>query len=346
MLFNVERDLGDTIVFYVVPDAFSAVPTVRLEDGDRLLAEVEANETRQALVSVGRHESGRCAFALDEDAVPGLADSADLFITDVATDMLIYRRPRPEHLQKRVLYLSAGLFPPRLMNAALQEHFQYPAVQMERFGHETVNQLFLLNDVTSVFLSGRIHYKAHEYAIENGFDLFVALDEPYMAMAERMIILAKIDKVRNPEMLLGERDAMTYRTAMEFVRELDMTDGKALRRAFRSIPDEAAFAFANPQVRLLTTLTPGEMARDNALPKALDVLSSAAVVGLSERADLFADTIAAHLGLQAGMVPTLPRFGGVEELARLLRDEARVEHLIEQDLALHRITESAFSKVN
>jgi hypothetical protein len=346
VLFNVERDLGDSIVFYVVPDAFSAVPTVRLASGDRVLAEFAANVTHQALVGTGRHETGLCGFAIDEATLPGLAAAGDLTIFDAATDMLVYRRPRPEFVGKRVLHLTAGLFPPRVLNAALEEHFQYSAVQMERFGHETVNQLFLLHGVASIFLSGRLHYKAYEYPIENGFDVFLSIDEPFRAMAERMIILARIDKLRNPELLLGERDALVLRPAMEFLREVDMGDGKALRRAFRDLPEEAAMAFVNPQMRLLTTSTPTEMARDNALPKALDVLASATGVGLSDRADLFADTIAAHLGLQAGMVPEAPRFAGVEELAVLLKEEAKVDHLIEMDLALHRITESAFSKVN
>jgi hypothetical protein len=346
MLFNVERDQGDSIVFYVVPDAFSAVPAVRLSSGGAVLLVLAANETRHVLVNAGRHETGQCAFEIDETILPGLAGLSDLSIVDVATGMLIYRRTWSGCIQKRVLNLSAGLFPPRLMNAALSEQFQYAATQVERHGHETVNQLFLLHSVPSIYLSGRINYKAYEYSIENGFDLFLFLDEPYMAMAERLIILAKIDKVRNPEMLLGERDAMVLQPAMEFARDLDFSDGKALRRAFRAMPDEVSFALVNPQVRLLTAATPTEMSRDNALPKALDVMASSAAVGLSSAADLFADTVAAFLGIDASLVPTQPRFAGVEDLAVLLREEAKVGHLIEQDLALYGITESAFSKAS
>ncbi len=344
MLFNVERDLGDVIVFYVVPDAFSAVPSVRLSSQGAVVLELEANEQRQALVAAGRHESGRCAFAVDSDMAPGLAGMEDLTITDVETGLLIYRRPGPNIVRKKVLNLSAGLFPPRMLNATLQDHFQYAAIQLERHGHETVNQLFHLHDVPSMFLSGRIMYKNYEYLIENQFDIFLFIDEPYQALAERLLILSKLEKMRNPEMLLGERDAMLYQPAIAFARDLDMTDGRMLRRAFRSMPDDVAVALVNPQVRMLTTSTPAEMARDNAMPKALDVLASSSAIGIARERELFADMIAAHLGLDPSEVSAQQRFAGVEELAVLLREHGKVEHVIDKDLELYAITESAFSK--
>jgi hypothetical protein len=153
-----------------------------------------------------------------------------------------------------------------------------------------------------------------------------------------------MEKVRNPEMLLGERDAMVLQPAMEFASSLDFADGKSLRRAFRNMPDEVAVALVNPQVRLLTASHPTEMARDNALPKALDVLAAAAAVGIAGSPDLFADTVAAFLGLDPAQVPTQPRFAGVEDVAKRLKEDAKVEHLIEHDLALYGTTELAFSK--
>jgi hypothetical protein len=345
MLFNVERDLGDLIVLYVVPDAVSAIPTIRIlgEEG-RVLAELKANEERLVLVEAGRHQSGRCAFAIDESLAPGLSTSENLTIVEASTGLLIYRRRNKHHLSAKAVLLSAGLFPPRALNAALQPRFQYATLQLERYGHETVSQVLQLHQIESVFLSGRILYKPYEYLIDGRFDLLFYLDEPYQAFAERLIILASIEKSGQPEALLGERDAFTFRTAIEFAGSLDLADGRALKRAFRRMPDEACIAFMDPATRLLTTTGPTEMARDNAVPQALDVLANAAAVGIAGEPEFFADLVATRLGLDPSEVPAAPRFDRVGELAALLREKADIAGMIEKDLDLYAEAERAYVK--
>jgi hypothetical protein len=111
MLFNIEDDRGDLLVCYVVPDGFSTIPRVRLVEAGETIGVLEANETREALVGAGRHETGRCGFRLDDAVVPGLRGRKSLEIYDEDSGVLIYRRPRPKMLQKRLLRLETHLFP-------------------------------------------------------------------------------------------------------------------------------------------------------------------------------------------------------------------------------------------
>lgn len=343
MLFNVETDSGDRIVLYLVPDTYSAVPEIRVTSGGQTLLEMKANEKRDALVVAGRHETGQCGFSFDSTIIPDLASLDDLAILDMDTSLLIYRRRPAQYIPKKVLNLSASLFPPQAFDAQLRSHFHYAATQIESHGHETVSQLFLLNEVDSVYLSGRILYKNYAMYIDNGFSVFMCLDDPYFALAERLLVLAKVGQMGNPEPILGRRDAFMLQGAMEFAGNLPLADGKALRRALRSLPPEIATAFVDPVVRLLTTNAPNEMARNGSVAWALDTLASCTVTGIRSEADLYVDMIADCLGLSRDSIPVVGHFPAITELAQVLREEANAEHLIEKDLELYSFVESAFS---
>jgi hypothetical protein len=295
-------------------------------------------------VLAGRHSTGRCGFRISDADVPGLAAMEDLAIEDAETGLLVYRRAHPLFLNKRVLHLSAGLLPLRVFNNALGAMFQHQMTQLELHGHETVNQLFLMVATDSSYLSGRMLYRNYEHYIENRFETIVLLEDPYVAMAERLMILAKLKDIQTPELILGRRDALVFEPAIEFAAGLALNDGRALKRAFRSPDDDVLAAFVDPFTRLLTTSSPGEMARENSVPKALDVLAEAAVVGLGGEAELFADTVAAHLGVSPSAVPAPHPLRHADEIARLLREEAKVQHLIEKDLEIYGATVAAFRK--
>lgn len=344
MLFNVESDTGHRITLYLVPDTYTAVPEIRVTSGGQTILEMKANEKRDALVSAGRHETGQCGFAFDNEVIPNLATLGDLAVYDVETSLLLYRRQHPSFIQKKILNISASLFPPQAFDVQIRKHFQHSATQIEAHGQETVTQLFLLNFVESLYLSGRILYKNYAYYIENGFSVFMCLDDPFFSLAERLLVLAKIGQMGNPEAILGRRDAFMLRGAMDFAGSLPMADGRALRRALRSLPPDIATAFVDPVVRLLTTTAPNEMSRNGSVAWALDTLASCAVTGIRSEADLYADTIADFLEIDRGSVAVPGHFPAIAELAKLLREEASVEHLIEKDLELYAFVEGAFSQ--
>ena len=73
MLFSIEADRGDQIVGYVVPDDYSASPTLRITQSGIEIAELACREARPSLVAAGRHATGLCGFTVDDLIVPDLA---------------------------------------------------------------------------------------------------------------------------------------------------------------------------------------------------------------------------------------------------------------------------------
>src|ERR1700749_4966046 len=126
MLFNIERDEGNRIVGYVVPDAFSGPSSIRITDGEHDLAVLQCQEPHTALVAAGRHATGLCGFTIDDTVVSDLARLEALEIYDHETGILIYRRRAPSKMiQKRVFRLETPLIPLWRLDDRIERHFQY-----------------------------------------------------------------------------------------------------------------------------------------------------------------------------------------------------------------------------
>jgi hypothetical protein len=342
MLFNLEEDSGGRIIGYLVPDGYSAVPTIRVCARGAEVAAFAANETREALVHAGRHETGQCGFSIDASLVPDLPDLVDLELFDAETGILIYRRPRPDNIKKKLLRLETHLFPLWAVDNAIAPQFQYFARGIESFGRETVTQLFLLNRVESVYLSGKILYRNYAYFIESGFQTLVMLQDPYEELAERLLVLSKIRKVKT--VLLGMREGAALEPAIAFAESLPFQDEKALRRALRQMPENVTTLLANPLVRQLTAATPDEMPGGGAVAMALDILANSTLVGRRHEADAFLHAFAELLDLETGSLPPAPQFATVAPLARFLRESGEVDIFLEKDLELYHYVEGAANK--
>ena len=340
MLFNIERDSGDCVVGYCVPDGFEATPRLRVVSGGVEVARLEANELRQSLVDAGRHQTGRCGFSISDAEVPGLAGLDDLTILDEETGLLVYRRPRSEFLQRKVVRLETHLFPLWRLDDAIKPRFQYFIRGVEALGRETVTQLLLLSDIESSYVSGRILYKNYAYFIDNGFDVCMFIQDPHTEFAERLLILSKIRKVGLS--VLGPRDAMVYEPAIEFAESLSFDNERALKRALRSIPADAAARLANPLARQMTATTPDEMPGGGAIASALDAFASFASIGLRDRPDVALEEFSALTDVDRQVLPRLSRSAAVKSLGRFLADSGIVDSLLETDRELyHYVTEAA-----
>jgi hypothetical protein len=342
MMFNIEEDSGERVRCYVVPDGYSAVPVIRICNRGEQLTTFAANEKRELFANAGRHETGQCGFSIDTSVVPDLRDLADLELFDAETDILIYRRPRPDNIKKKLLRLETHLFPLWTVDNAIAPQFQYFAKGIENFGRETVTQLFLLHRVESVYLSGKILYKNYAYWVESGFQTLVMLQDPYEELAERLLVLSKVRKVGAAH--LGTRESAALEPAMDFAEALPMQDEKALRRALRQMPENVAVLLANPLVRQLTTGSPDEMPSGGAVAAALDILANSALVGLRHEPGKFLQAFAEILEIEADSLPRTPQFATVAPLAQLLKDSGDVDIILEKDLELYHYVESAANK--
>src|SRR5450631_1818428 len=256
MLFNIEIDEGSRIVGYLVPDSFSRSPSLRITDGGQDLLVLPCQEARPALVASGRHETGRCGFTVDETIISGLSQHEGLELYDDETGILIYRRRRTsEVIQKRIFRLETHLFPLWRLDDSVGKYFQHFQKGIERHGRETTTQMFLLNNSTSLYFSGRLTFKAYENYINETFNCIAVLHEPYAELAERLLTLKHIRKFGDE--LLGARDMMAYGPAISFAETIE-NDDKVLRRVFATMPKMAVANLANPVTRQLAARAPDE----------------------------------------------------------------------------------------
>jgi len=339
MLFNIEIDEGRRIVGYLVPDTFSGSPSVRVSDGHRDLLVLPCNEERAALVVAGRHDTGRCGFTIDETIIPNLVTQEGIELYDDETNILIYRRRAPSRVtQKRIFRLETHLFPLWRLDDSVEQHFQYFYKGIDRYGKETATQIFLLNNSTSLYFSGRLILKTYENYINETFSCVALLRDPYEELAERLLTLKHMRDFGKE--LLGERDVIAYGPALAFAESLD-TDEKALHRAFATMPRAVIANLGNPLTRQLAARTADEVPTKGAIASALSTLSSFTILGLREHQDFFLAQLADLVGTPVDTLHRVPDFAKTSILAEQLKDVPEAGLLIEQDLELYRHVKSA-----
>ena len=342
-MFNLEADSGDVVALYIVPDSVAGAPTVVARSGGSEVLSLPANETREALVAAGRHQTGKCGFRIDEGLLPGLKDMVDLELYDAETKLLVYRRPGPQYLDKKVFRIETHLFPLWRLDESLKPRFQYFARGVDAHGRETTTQLFQLNQVSSVYLSGRVLYSNYRHYIDTKrfYTIFV-MHHPYEEMAERLLMLGQIKKVGVD--VLGMRDSMSLHSTIEFAQSLPVHDEDALRKKLYRMPGDVAQVLANPVVRQLTARTPDEAPRGRAVSTALDELASLTVVGLRRDPRTLIRAVAELAEVNPNGLPDLVKLRPVGPLALALKRSRVVEVLLEQDLELYDHVANAFKK--
>lgn len=342
MLFNIEADRGNQIVGYVVPDEYSTSPTLRITDGGSKLAELLCREERPSLVAAGRHATGRCGFTVDDSIVPNLAQNHNLELSDADTGIMIYRRRHvSEVTHQRVFRLETHLFPLWRLDERVEHKFQFFHKGVERHGRETATQVFHLNNVSSLYLSGRLAYNVYESYLQDQFDCIALMHDPYLELAERLLTLKHVSKFGDE--LLGPRDMVAFRAAIDFAQRIE-PDSRTLRRAFDMMPKEVIGALANPLTRQLAAESLDAPLPKGAVGKALSALSSFSVVGLREHQELFLENVEALLSIPPATLPSLPQFSAVGELAMELRRLPEIELLLEADIEVYQTVKSAIEE--
>jgi hypothetical protein len=339
MLFNLENDAGAKVTGYLVPDGYEGVPRVRVCSAGEELLVFSCNESRDALVQAGRHQTGQCGFSIDEAALPNLQALAQLELYEADSGVMIYRRRAPDMVARKILRLETHLFPLWRLDDALRPSFQYHARGVEALGRETVTQLFLLNAVDSVYISGRLLYKNYAYFVEAGFLTAVLVQDPYEEFAERLMVLSKVRKVGAS--FLGMRESMGLEPALDYAENLPFDDEKALRRALRLMPAEVGAIFANPLTRQLTSATPDQMPNATSVSAALDTLASFALVGVRHDLGKFLNALAELVGVEPVLLPSVNQIPRVRRLAQIIKDSHHMDAILDKDLELfHHVREA------
>lgn len=332
MLFATEYDSGTRISGYAVPDGVSSSLDLCVRSGGNDIFELCANQPRPDIAASGRHHTGACGFSLSMDQIPGLADLQDLEIFELSSNVLIYRRPNMRFLPRKVLRLETHMLPLWRLDKAISPFFQYSVDNIEKYGKETTTQFFLMHNVPSVYLSGKILYRNYNFYIDEKFECIVLLQDPFEEMAERILILGHMKQATLSHM--GERDTVSLQPAVAYFADTDITDEAAVHLAFKDLPDDVAAILSDPLVRQFSTTLPGERAGKRGVTAALDVLTSFAIVSLRSESDRFLDATAELLGIDPALLPPIPGFGKVPVLADMLRRSRNAGYLIEKDREL------------
>ncbi len=334
MLFEVEDDQGASIRCHLVPDAGGTTPSLRILDGGRELATVEANELRPEIRASGRHATGLCGFRIE--AVPGLADCRDLELREARSGLLVYRRLGGGHLaDARVLRLETHLLPLRRFDEAFAGRFQLWYEGIERLGLETTTHLFRIPRCASLYLSGRLRFPAIRPLVD-GFKRLIVLRDPFHELAERLLVLRNLPNGGNA--VLGARDVAVFQGAIDFLHETGSFDARFCRNFTKWAPPAVLKALSNPVVRQLSTADDAEPGRD-ALAVALQALADFDVVGVRDDGEAFRHAAGELLGCPA---PAMREYSRVVELGERLRAHGRADTILDKDLELYDGVKQAF----
>jgi hypothetical protein len=340
LLFNLEQDTGSSISGYLVPDGFADRPRIIVRDGPDTLFEMECNEMREAVVRAGRHETGMIGFRVDEALLPDIQQRSELSVWDHKSGLLIYRRaPRSDLVQKKLVRVETQMIPFLAMDKAIKPHFQYGADGVDRFGLETVQQMFHLNAVPSIYLAGRLQIKTFTEFLDRDFQAIAVINDPYMELAERLFLLQRFKSV--PQGIFGDRDRMTFGPAVEHFADVDLGSSSLLKEALKFMPDPVSRILNAPLTRQISLSSGEETLGPNAVPAAVDMLSRFAVVGLREAPETYIEPIAELIGVEPSTLPEASNFSQIASIADRLRDLPIAEKLLEKDIIVYHFARQA-----
>ena len=207
MIFNIYHDGGDRVCGTVIPDSYSSNCRIRASVSGREVGVFPTDEFNQGARDVGTHETGLVNFSITEEKLPGLATFEDLEPHEADSNLLLYRRFRPGMISQKFLRLETQLLPHWRLDEAVKHRFQQYYREIEALGRGCTTQLFHLSQ-DSIYRSGRILIKSFMFCVDNGFKFIAMVRDPYEELAERLLVMNKIEKGGvNP---LGERDADSF----------------------------------------------------------------------------------------------------------------------------------------
>jgi hypothetical protein len=341
MIFNIFHDSGDRVRGTIIPDNPSVVCNVRVLGGGRELAVFPTNELNQGVLDLRLHDTGLVDFTITEQSLPGLPAFDDLEIHDAETDVLFYRRLRSSMLSGKFFRLETHLLPLRRLDDAVKGRFQMHYSGIETRGLNFSRQIFVLSQ-DSIYASGRILIKNYTFSAEKGFKFIVTLHDPYVELAERILVLNNVKTVGTG--FLGQRDAIHFAKAIAYAASLPMTSERTLKRALEQMPTDIIVLLANPLVRQLSTSNLDEPLGKGSVAQALDFLSQSTVLGLRDAPTPFARSLGELFNLDPSALPVAPPLPAVTVLGGVFRRWGFLDAILEKDLELYHYVHEAHQK--
>jgi len=337
MYFSIDADEGRAISGWIVLDNPTAAPRLTLVIPDRPEITIEAHNHRPDIQEIGIHLTGHVGFCIDEAIVPDLAAIDDVSLLESESRLLIFRRPRPHHLERKVYIFDASVMPQSGLLRELTHFFTNYYFHSERLSLETM--LIVINNhfCSSTVLYGRSNFNRYVSYLNNaGFLRAALLHEPFTELAERLLTLKLIANRRLPhtESISG------LDRGLSFAQELALNDERAMLQAFRRLDPDQRDLFSNPMTRLFGCDVDDPPQRRH-VSVALENLASMDVVGLRSEFPLFRQMLAGALGADVGGGDRPAALSVVTELAHKLSRIGVVEDMLEGDRQLYEFARNA-----
>jgi len=339
VLFDVEKDTGDRIVGYLVPDSYSNTATVVVTSDGRELAALPTDDPRPAVVAAGRHDSGLCGFTIDGIMVPDLARYQLLELRDRGSDLVFYRRrPDAVTIPFKLFRLEPRHVRSPEWDGLVGDHFQVSFANVDRMGRETMAQTLLLR-ARSTYISARLLYREHIYSIDDSFRKICVVQDPFVELAE-MLLELQLGKVAQSQSL-DMRDQLAFAACVDHFSEYDITDAADLRRALARMPDEVETALSCPLTRSLAAKSAEEHLSAGMVATAVESLASFDVIGIREDPDTYLQSLGELLAKVEGLPPFEAAPSAAMVFAELLRSQPDAAALIDLDLDVYHILSTA-----
>lgn len=339
MLFGVDHDSPQGIAGYLVPDAPQQTGEIRVTSAGQQVYCGPCTQVLDPLVAAGRHATGRAGFDLGPAQIPGWADLTDVQVTDAVTGLVIFRRPQPHHLARRVFHLETARVGAAPLLAAVAPHMAFAHGGIEHYGQETTTQLFHLKTYGSFFVEGRVAMaRYHGFLTPDLFSL-ITLYDPFEHLA-----LCLAGFARAPEASvagLDPRDQGRVLPLAAYVAGWDMGDVGRVIGHLRRAPKAVLDAVQSPLTAQLVGGHLGQSVTRADIPRALDVVSQFSMVRAGPRDAQTCADIEAALGLPPGVLARCRIAPAIAHLAQALRDLPQLHSALECDLIVHHYVRAA-----
>ena len=270
MYFNILHDTGSEIFGYLIPDNFTLEPSISIHINGVQIGTYKCDIYLESPHKLKHHLTGIVGFKITDSLYPALSMHMDLEIRDTETGFVFYRRFDPErHIPKRVFRLETQFAPQNILDHSLKSYFQFYAVNMDRYGAETIRQCFEVINQSSTYVSGRVYMNWCRQFLSDDTITFAALRDPFYEFAIRLVTISQYEK--RQFRFLPARDVLRFQPAIEYFADLNISDMDNIASAIKKAPKDVMGLFRSPFTQQLVAKSPSDDVQLGDVASALEV---------------------------------------------------------------------------
>lgn len=335
MYFNIDYATEKFIDGWLAPDNPAITPRFRIETDKSGTVVLEANILRADIVNARLHDTGWVGFRFDDHNVPGFSESAELSITELTGNHVIYRRTKNrDFLQSKLFLINNIPVPSKYIRRILGEQFliSYPVI--DETGIETAINLLRNPSVNSIYAEGRFRVAKHVRALkEFGFHLSALIEDPFTELANRLLVVKTVLNMQKGEAALDVLSPF-YSALKDCVSQLESTSLSEVNTVFSKLNPIQKSVLCDPLTRMLAC-GDNEEPEPRHVSLALTTLSDFDSVGITSELDTYKQTILPQIPRLDLTSLSVAHINSAFELAETLRRSNVIRKLLRNDTKIH-----------